>query len=926
MDERGHTRTNSTGVEHAGADCGPSPLRTLNLVAGALVFFLSLAVYLLTVAPTVPFWDGGEFVTTSVLLGIPHPPGAPLLSLAGRVMAIIPFFDFRGGGFGQIAFRVNLIGVFSAAFSVLALYFLTVALIRRMAPLSGDPRRDFPVFVAGALTALTAAFSREFWANAVEVEAYMPALLCFLLVILCALRWEERKHDPRALRWLLLAAYCLGLGTGVHLTVLLAAVPLAFIVFAARPGIFSGGRFWFAVLSTAAFVTGVRIAAGHGVFSLLLPVAALIIPAAVFSLAGKAAAGWTRPFAVLCLLGALFAAGQSVYPAVMIRAAKHPAVNEGAPDTIGRYRAYLDREQYGQGTTGAMLRGMAGRKAEAGYQFGFMYLRSLLRQFPVWGPSVPVTFTNDRSPDFPGQTVAVEERAYVPLFVWALVFLGAGLHLRRDPRRFAALFSWFLLTSAGLVLYLNMENPQVRERDYFFLASYPAVMIWLGIGAFGVLRGVRTLLERVRSSLAFPVTVTAALVLATMVPAAVLTDPSGGGVSNAVRFNRSPDWIPLDYAVNFLETCAPDAILFTNGDNDTYPLWYAREVMGVRRDVTIVNLSLLNAPWYLRQLRDGRPGALISFDDAFIDTELTGASSEARLWDAGPREVSAAGMTWMMPPDMTGTLPDGRPAGMLSVAGLAVLDIIRTADGRRPIYFGVTVSPGSMIGLYEHLSLEGMAFRLVPERAPDNEYHIGAAALERNLFSRYRYRGLADSTLYKDAEVRKMLRNYSVAFVRLSEYSLRDGREADAVRVAGESFRIYYPDADIRMLQYSVFRQAGARDALDRLIDDEVRRLPRGDHRAAMEAGALFLRFSLPGGAVRIFRDMTGVWKDDPDVWKGYAAALFQAEDYRGAFAAAGRLREIAPGDPEVPEILRIIGQKLAESVPSAPPVSGEVR
>ncbi|MHB9030272.1 MAG: protein O-mannosyl-transferase family [Candidatus Latescibacterota bacterium] len=879
------------------------------------VFAVSLVIYLLTAAPTVSFWDSGEFITTSVIMGIPHPPGAPLLSLVGRVMSVIPFYDFRGGGFGHIAYRVNLIGVLSASFSALLMYLIAVHLIRRIHPLSGKMRRDFPVFFAGAAAALTAAFSHQFWENAVEVETYMPSLLLSLLAFWLALRWEERKDDPHAVRFLFLAAFVLGLGNGVHLTVLLAAPAALLIVLAARPGHFLDARFWLALLPAAAVAALIQMYAGRGAFYFLMALLALAGPVMANIIARGDTARWKKTFAVALVCCSFFVIGYSVYPTIMVRAGKNPAVNEGAPDAWDRYQAYLDREQYGQGTTGTMLRGAFERQADFGYQFGYMYLRYLLEQFPKWGPSVPLTFTNDRSPDSPGQTVSLQDRTHVPILLWLVVLSGVAFHARRDPKRFGALLVWFLLTSAGLALYLNMQNPQVRERDYFFLGSFQAVMLWLGIGIFAALRAVQDYFERERPRHATVLTLAAALVLATIIPAAALTDPVEEGVSGWKLHNRSRDWIPLDYAVNILETCAPDAILFTNGDNDTYPLWYAREVMGVRRDVSIVNMSLLNAPWYIKQLRDGAPNVPISFSDEFIDARLVGdtlSSQRTRLWDAEPREVSMAGMTWKMPPNVIGTLPDGQRAGVLSVASIALADIIRTTNGSRPLYFAVTVSPDFMIGLFEHMSMEGVAFRLTKDRAPDNEYSIDAPALEKNLFSRYRYRGMADSTLYKSPDVRRMLRNYSLSFTRLSEQRLKESREADALRAAKESFRVYTPDPDIRMLLYTIFCDRGSRESLDLLIGDELRRLPRHDVRAATEIGMLFLQFEMPDAAVRVFRELSATHGNDPEVWRVYTAALFQAGDYRGALDAADRLRKLAPGDSQAEEIRRIIERKLA--------------
>jgi Flp pilus assembly protein TadD len=162
-----------------------------------------------------------------------------------------------------------------------------------------------------------------------------------------------------------------------------------------------------------------------------------------------------------------------------------------------------------------------------------------------------------------------------------------------------------------------------------------------------------------------------------------------------------------------------------------------------------------------------------------------------------------------------------------------------------------------------------------------------------------------------------MLRNYSLAFVRLSEQYLKENRGADALRVARESFHIYTPDPDIRMLLYTIFRDHGPRESVNLLIEDELRRLPRDNIQAATGIGMLFLQFELSEAAVRVFRELSAAHENDSEVWRLYTAALFQSGDYSGALDAANRLQTLVPGDSQAKEILQIIERKLAE--PSSP-------
>ena len=482
-------------------------------------------------------------------------------------------------------------------------------------------------------------------------------------------------------------------------------------------------------------------------------------------------------------------------------------------------------------------------------------------------------------------------------------------------KNISALLLYFLLTSAGLVLYLNMQNPQARERDYFFLGSYIVVMIWFGIGIFGIIQGVHEQMEKGRlRRFAVPSSVILVLGIGTLVPAAALSNHLDPAYSNYKLHDRSRNWIPLDYAVNILQTCAPHAILFTSGDNDTYPLWYAREVEGIRRDVRVVNLSLLNAPWYIKQLRDEDEKIPITFTDDYIDNSLAGntlQSQQTRLWDPEPKEVNLAGMTWNIPPDAVGALPDGKKAGILSVSSIMVAHIIKTVNWSRPIYFAVSVNPDLMIGLGEHMSMEGMVFRLVRERAADNEYLVNAPVVEKNLFSLYSFRGIADPSLYKPEDTRKLLHNYFIAFARLSEQYIKDGRKEDAIRVARESLRICAPDSEIRMLLYTILRDRGLTDEFNRMIDEEVKHLPLDNAQESVAAGINFIKFSLPEAAVSILKAVTDRYRNDPDSWRAYTAALFQAGMYKEALDAAGNILRISPGDSQALETRQVIEQKL---------------
>jgi len=868
----------------------------------------------MTVAPTISFWDSAEFITCSCIMGIPHPPGSPLLSIAGRVMSMIPFYDFRGGGFESIAYRLNLMGVLAGAFTVMLTYLIVVKLITRISPFRENALHDGVIMFSGALAALMTAFSHQFWENSLETETYMPSLLLSMIAVWLALTWEEKKDTPGSLRYLLCAAYLIGLGNGIHLYVLLIVPTVLVIVVSAQPSWFNDKRLWFTVTAALVSIGLFRLAGGRAFLYVVMVFLSCAGPYLIFRAYRKTSQRWMLTLLGMLLCLSVYAIGYSVYPTVMVRAAKNPAINEGNPDTWQRYTDYLDRKQYAQGN---MYSGMFKRAGSFSYQFGFMGLRYLFKQFPEWGPGIEVEFANNQSAEVPGMTVDIRDEVKMSIGLWALILFGMYSHLRRDTKKFAAFFMYFLLASVGLALYLNMQNPQVRERDYFFLGAYQIVTIWLGFGIYGILSLVRSVMERYNRPALIPaVTVVAAVVFATMAPAAILSKHIDPDYTNFQAHDRSKNYIPLDYGINMLESCPPDAILFTNGDNDTYPLWYAREVLGIRRDVRIVNLSLLNGPWYIKQLRDEDVTIPITLNDRFIDDRLCGdtlLAGRTRLWTAEPKEVTIAGLTWKMPPSRTGA-SGGKNIGILSVSSYMVAHIIKQNDWSRPIYFGVTVDPLSMIGLFEHMSMEGMVYRLTKEKAPPQKYSIDAPALESNIFEKYTYRGVNDTAVYKSPDTEKLMQNYSMAFIRLCEKYIELGEPDNAIRAAGGMMDLTIPDIDRRALLYSTFFRGGLTEECDRLVTQEIENLSLDDLNNSKLTGIWFLTFSMYEPALRVYSLLSERYPENIDVLKGQLTALYRLERYEDALKAADSLLKLIPGDQIIRQSRDLIRSKLESS------------
>jgi len=259
--------------------------------------------------------------------------------------------------------------------------------------------------------------------------------------------------------------------------------------------------------------------------------------------------------------------------------------------------------------------------------------------------------------------------------------------------------------------------------------------------------------------------------------------------------DRSGNFVAWDYSYNILQTCEPEAILFTNGDNDTFPLWYLQDVEGIRRDVRIVNLSLVNTPWYIKQLKkepyyQEASAIPLSFTDAQIDR------IQPVAWDPQVVELPVSAETYLSY-GVTDTAAINRgkiswnfrntfragQTNAIRVQDRLVWEIVRTNQWKKPIYFAVTVAPDSKIGLDEHLWFRGLAWRLEPRKTPSQEAGLHADVLEENLFnepegfsktpqSGYKFRGMNNPQVYFDENVTRLMTNYRSSFIRLALYQM----------------------------------------------------------------------------------------------------------------------------------------------------------
>jgi tetratricopeptide (TPR) repeat protein len=309
-------------------------------------------------------------------------------------------------------------------------------------------------------------------------------------------------------------------------------------------------------------------------------------------------------------------------------------------------------------------------------------------------------------------------------------------HYTKHKKTFIMLFVTFVVTSLGLIVFLNFSDSEVRERDYFYSPAFYYFAIFIGIGAASLLSEVKNFASRKGMNPTASVAVLSIVLLA--LPMFTLA-------RNYFSHDRSNNYICQKYAMNMLVGLEPDALIFTNGDNDTFPLWYIQEVEGYRRDVRVVNLSLLNTSWYIIQLKDNEPRLRFKWTDEEI---------------------------YQLSPVPT-------KEGWVLVRDIAVQHILRHNASTRPIYFAVTIPPETYAPYREFLEMEGLTYRVVPKKGKNM---VNVERLEDNLWNKYDYGGILDEnwkrddTLYRPEYVRRLIQNYSAAFTQLG---FQKGREDD---------------------------------------------------------------------------------------------------------------------------------------------------
>jgi hypothetical protein len=480
------------------------------------------------------------------------------------------------------------------------------------------------------------------------------------------------------------------------------------------------------------------------------------------------------------------------------------------------------------------------------YQFGYMYFRYFLWNFSGkqndtqgtggaingnWITGIkfldePRVGTSDLPPGLKEDT----SRNKYYLLPFILGVIGIFYQLNRDTKNWSAILLLFLMTGVAIVFYLNQYPNQPRERDYAYTGSFYFFAVWIGLGVLAIFEALRRVMGE---KMAAPLT---GVICLLAVPAVMAAE-------NWEDHDRSGRYLARDIAFNYLNSCAEDAILFTNGDNDTFPLWYAQEVEGKRTDIRVCNLMLLNTDWYINQMKwkayesdplpvtlpvqkyyDGVNNQVFivekTKDPVDIKTVIDFVKSDNK---ATKVQVSATELldiiparTIRIPVDREKVLASGtvRPedadkivpyidikltGNSILKSQLIVMDILAHNNWERPIYF-VTGYHDDALGLEEYFQYEGLAYRLVPIKSENRSWvdygRIDPDILYDNVMNKFVWGGANDRNVNLDYHhIRTlMVVKARLGYARLAKELASRGKNELAAGVVDRCLEVLPPD------------------------------------------------------------------------------------------------------------------------------------
>jgi tetratricopeptide (TPR) repeat protein len=968
--------------------------RKINNLTGWVTGVIAYLVYLLTMEPTVSFWDCGEFLSCAYKLEVGHSPGAPFFMLVQRIFAL---FSGHGASIGApsvstlgtagAAQYINSLSVLTSALTILFLFWTITHFAKKLVVAKNDEpdsNQTLLIMGAGLVGALAYTFSDTFWFSAVEAEVYATSSFFTAITFWAVLKWEHVADNKHADRWLVLIAYLVGVSVCVHLLNLLTipaiamvyyfrryeatlkgtiiafimgCVVLAFVQFGVIqyiPKIASG----FDIMFTNSFGTSFDV----GSVTFLVLLAALFVFLLIFA---KRRGLYVLHTGVLCVIFILI--GYSSYFSAIIRSRADVPIDMTNPDNPISFLDYVNREQFGQQPlfygpyftsnytaldtsrklysqtkiNGKDYYQVVGKKTDVvygvdqngvnqshifprvydandanhvnfyrsmlglgkndeptavdnlkyffDYQMNWMWFRFFMWNFAGRQNDAEGQLDPQRGNWISGITPIDKMRglgdtdkmgsgysdngAHNKLYLlpFLLGVIGIIYQFNRDKKDGIIVLTLFFFTGIAIGIYLNMPPLQPRERDYAFAGCTYTFTIWIGLGVLMVHQWFKKAIQD-------PVASIGAIVLC------LLAVPTLMAKEEWADHDRSKKTLARAVAFNTLSCCAPNAVLFTFGDNQTYPLWYIQEVEGFRKDVRIINTSLLGIDWYIDQLNyrindaDAVPmvwkkddyigdhhnyivyskNPQLPADKFFNLTDICNfmnSKDPANMGSRGDEAMNYMPARNFFVPSLSKEELVKR--GMVNVADtakiitdmkfvypkttafkndLAILNIIAAVANegwKRPLYFDAGLRQGDYGGTGDYMHMEGLVYHLMPYKidAPKvNPQLLGSINSDKSydmFVNKFLWGGAERNDVYFDEPNRHEFVTYRMDAGFLANQLTAEGKKDKAIQVldkvmSGITEHSYAYDYTAYFIASAYYR-AGAVDKANALAKKIIR-------------------------------------------------------------------------------------------------------
>ena len=798
--------------------------RIVNII-GWVVFLLSTLLYIFTMYPTVAFWDSGEFITSCTNLSVGHQPGSPLYQLIGSLVARLSF-----GNVHLIAPLINSISAIASGLSIMFLYHIFLYLFNKYSP------KPIGNTATAVISSLTFAFTDSFWTQAAEAEVYSLSFLFTTLCLYIIILWEENPKEKYLVLLSLVLGLSYGVHPLTLLVIpaivfiiwfhyrkiTIKGICYSILISIGVLFLFVNAFDWLVLLLGKYFVWTIIL--------LCVMVGALLYVSYLRKLALLNSIVFCFLFFFVgCSTYAVIAIRShqplpmNEYPAYTSQQMHSYITRQAyshAPLLYGPYYTALPAEDFkvdkektepvfnhafftvfprmwnytspsyedgyaswvGQPKKTIMVNGEQRVRPTfwqnlqffTNYQFIYMYWRYLMWNFcgrtnDVQGYGDLTNGTYQTGFYYIDKLLSVDEgRTYqsihnkannkyfaIPLL---LCLIGIFYHIIKDSKRFLFLGTIFIMYSLAIVVYTNVPAYEPRERDYVFLPSFMVVSIWMGIGILGISQIIANLIRVKHPRYILP--------LFLIVPIWVFAQ-------NINDHNHRHNYTARNFAISMLNSCDKDAILFTDGDNDTYPLWYAQNVEHIRPDVKVINRQMLNNSYYINRLKchnETNLGLNLTFNDKeYADGIMDEVQILPNFDTIDLRKAIQLVKADKIPDIKFGnhlknlnynkfkTNIDGKEivfsidASVISKSDMLILDII-ASNPKRPIYFS-SYSNTDYLSLDDYLSLEGFAYRVIGQKTSNHTFdNINSTAMYNKILQGFEFYNFDKNIYFNEIE------------------------------------------------------------------------------------------------------------------------------------------------------------------------------